>query len=144
MNEEAKQKTAEDELERVREHIENWRKTRLKLGAMPAQLWDEAAAVARKLGAYRVAEVLRLNYRLLKDRAFPEQSGRVTKKRRQPSSAAKRGGFVEVNPLHSAATLAAASEALVIEVVAAGGARLIIRHKGVVGPELAALVASFR
>lgn len=130
------------QLEQTRRSIEQWRQTRVKLGAMPAPLWEAAAAVARTLGAYRVARDLGLNYLALKQRAFSSAgppSG--------PRPATSNPAFVEVKgiaaPVVAATSGSAASDGAVIEMVAADGARLTIRvARG--GLDLAALVASFR
>lgn len=141
---------AEQQLEQVRRNIEQWRQTRTKLGAMPSSLWEEAAAVARAAGTHRVSRALGLNYLVLKQRAFPHARAEVKRlpraRRESKPSAAM---FVEVKqvkpPSAAPAGAAAASEAVVVEVVANSGARLTLRLSGsVVGPELAALVASFR
>jgi hypothetical protein len=130
----------------VKQRVEQWRQTRTKLGAMPAPLWAEAAAVARKVGVYRVARALGLNYLVLRSHAFPRTGvhgesrtrPRVTKQ----SAAGARATFVEVAGLKP---VLAASEAVVVEVVAATGARLTLRLKdAALSSELAALVASFR
>lgn len=144
---------AEQQLEQVRRNIEQWRQTRTKLGAMPAGLWDEAAAVARAAGTHRVSRALGLNYLVLKQRAFPsagaelKRSPRVTRPSR-PIAAT----FVEVKKVkpaaaatESPAAAAAARDAVVVEVVAASGARLTLRLNGrAVSSDIAALVASFR
>jgi hypothetical protein len=140
-------KNAEQQLEQVRRNIEQWRQTRTKLGAMPASLWDEAAAVARVAGTHRVSRALGLNYLLLKQRVFPNarvEVKRLPRKRRasKPSAAT----FVEVKKVKPAsASPAPASDAVVVEVIAASGARLTVRVNGRgVSPELATLIASFR
>ncbi|MFT4626615.1 MAG: hypothetical protein ACI8PZ_005292 [Myxococcota bacterium] len=56
------------ELEAVQARVDQWRRTRPKRGAMPEELWAEAVALARRLGAYPVAQGLRLNYGRLKRR----------------------------------------------------------------------------
>ena len=137
----------EQQLEQVGERIEQWRKTRTKLGAMPAPLWDEAAAAARKLGLFRVARALGLNYLALKSRAFP--SAGVRAQARGGGAPTKPAAFVEMKALPSAMVPASAvaktSEQIVVEVVAASGARLSIRlSSGAIGQDLAALIASFR
>lgn len=141
---------AEQQLEQVRRNIEQWRQTRTKLGAMPASLWDEAAAVARAAGTHRVSRALGLNYLVLKQRAFPNARAEAKRPPRAPRPSKQSAAtFVEVKkvapPSAAPAAAAAASEAVVVEVVATSGARLTLRLSGnVVGAELAALVASFR
>lgn len=146
----SEERQTEHQLEQARQQVEHWRQTRRKLGAMPEPLWLEAAAVARKLGAYKVAHALGLNYRALKDRAFPP--GRVRAEAPKPLQpvdvSTKPAAFVELQvspPSAPAPASAGASDAVVVEVVGPSGARLTIRLKGgAVSPELAALVASFR
>ena len=137
------------QLEQVLRNIEQWRQTRTKLGAMPAALWDEAAAVARAAGTHRVSRALGLNYLVLKQRAFPKARAEAKQLPRSSRPAPKRPTFVEMKSPSaaavSAAAAAAASDAVVVEVVAASGARLTLRLNGRgVSPEFAALIASFR
>ncbi len=139
------QRQGQQELEQVRRNVEQWRQTRVKQGAMPAPLWEQAAAVARMVGTYRVARDLSLNYRALKQRAFPTARAEASRKRR-PGRPSKKSGaaFVEIKSVPSLSTaVTAVSEGAVVEVVAADGARLTIRLKSGT-PDLAALVASFR
>jgi hypothetical protein len=140
---------AEQELDETRQRIEQWRQTRTKLGPMPAPLWDDVAAVARRLGSFRVARALGLDYVAVKKRAFPAESAEARRQPRAGRRSARRAMFVEVKAAPSVRVptpaAAAASEGGVVEVVAASGARLTIRlNGGAVGRELAALVASFR
>ena len=44
---------AVERVQRLRERIDHWRSTRVKLWPMPAELWGEATALARELGYIR-------------------------------------------------------------------------------------------
>ena len=50
----------------LRQRIEHWRSTRAKRGAMPKDLWEEAARLARRRSVYAISKALRLNYEALK------------------------------------------------------------------------------
>ena len=137
----------QQKLEQVRGNIERWRQTREKLGAMPAPLWEEAAADAREAGTHRVARALGLNYVALKQRAFP--SARAEAKhplaQRKRRTRAQRTTFVEMKPRSATMVHAAASELVIVDVIATSGARLTLRlNGGAVSPDLATLIASFR
>lgn len=143
---EAEGQTQPQQLEQVRRNIEHWRQTRVKLGAMPASLWEEAAAAARAVGTHRVSQALGLNYLVLRQHAFPKARAETKGPRRAAVRSKKSGAtFIEVQDIAAASRppTAAVNESAVVEVVAADGARLIIRLKGG-SPDLAALVASFR
>src|SRR5260370_34971446 len=58
-------------LEMIKRENEHWGRERPTMGEMPAPLWEKATAVARKLGVYRAAKTLRLNYAALKQRVIP-------------------------------------------------------------------------
>ncbi len=80
------------ELKELHCQIEQWRRTRPRLAAMPEQLWTLAVSAARQHGLARVARFLRLDYYSLKERIeIPEQD-------RGPTSAAK-PVFIELPPL---------------------------------------------
>jgi hypothetical protein len=50
----------------VRRRLEQWRKSRPKLGPMPAALWQEAAQLAQHHGVNPIAQALGLEYYALK------------------------------------------------------------------------------
>src|ERR1700722_13679017 len=89
----------EAELDQLIKSVEEWRRTRPHLGAMPTLLWDGAIAAAGSLGVTRVAQALKLNHTVLKRRlelTHPEQKSR-TKQRRRVGRPAPTNGFIELS-----------------------------------------------
>lgn len=114
-------------LEALLDQIEGWRRMRPRPRAMPEPLWNEAAALARELGVYRVARALGLNFETLKRRA--KHSGTRIAQRRLVARAAPVAhshSFVEVTGLGGLGAAGLAGQT-VVEVVASDGARLSIR-----------------
>jgi hypothetical protein len=97
---------------------------------MPAELWEDAAAAARRLGVSYVATSLGLGYGPLKARA----SGGP------PSGVAKSTAFVEVTGAQLLAPIA--SDTVTIEVVR-GEARLTMTLPSTSGLDVVALVSGF-
>jgi hypothetical protein len=127
------------ETDGLRGRIEGWRQTSPKSRAMPEELWNEASAAAKKLGAGRVARALGLNYEALKQRVISSSAGRRgAPAQRQP----QRTEFIELSGFPGLSQATAGDEA-VVEVVAADGTRLTIRLKAV-SLNVAALVNAFR
>jgi len=61
---------------RLHDEIEQWRRTRARRTAMPAQLWTRAVALARQVGRpYAIAKALRVDYESLQ-RRMAERSAR--------------------------------------------------------------------
>ena len=50
----AQQQNSATRIQELGESISRWRSTRPKPGRMPPAFWDEAVALARELGVYRV------------------------------------------------------------------------------------------
>ena len=135
-------------LEQVCVGVKKWRETRPKLGPMPAELWDDAAAVARELGVYPVARALGVNYKVLKERVAPapkeERRAQLAEETAVSSDLSrKRNDFIEVSgiPLLSEPR---SEGTTVVEVVAADGARLTIRLQGKSQADVAGLVTAFQ
>lgn len=125
------EKTAED-LEQLRQRLEEFRRLRTKRGALPEQLWQEAAQAARQHGVNLTAKVLRLAYAGLKMRV--EGNDRPKRK----AKAAPPPTFVEiVGPGVGAAT------GCMLEVEAAQGGKLRLDLKAVTTTELASLIRAF-
>lgn len=133
----AQQRNAEDAgaLARLSEEVDQWRRTRAKLGPMPAHLWKKAAALARRLGVNPVKTALGLNYEVLRshaevgDQVASSPGGRTTR-------------FVE---LSGAEVLGVpATTGSVVEVFDAGGARLTVRLVAGAELDVARLVEAFR
>jgi len=116
------------------QRVQHWRSTRTKRGAMPRELWTEAAMLARQHGIYAVSKAIGLNYEALK--AWTEDSS--PKERRVSRVAAPRPAFVQLDPLP-----ALSSPCAVVEVQNAGGAKMTIRLPGTVSLDVVALVNSF-
>ncbi len=71
------------EIERIRERIGQWRRTRAKKTRMPEELWVAAIALAREHGLYAAAHGLGVSYNSLKQRV----QGTRAKKREPKGSA---------------------------------------------------------
>jgi hypothetical protein len=113
------------EIEGLRGKIEGWRRSQPKSRSMPEEFWQEASTAARTLGAGRVARALGLNYETLKQRVLPigpdRPGGRVRRKRHREGT-----GFIELKGFPALGQSATRDE-MVVEMVAADGARLTIR-----------------
>lgn len=120
--------------------VEAWRRTRLRrTGAMPEELWREAAALAARHGVYRVSRVLRLNFENLKRRTVADGVLATTRR-----AAPKRESFVEIVGIGEIGSREAARDAAhtEIEITIDGGARLRLRHAGG-GVDLPGVIAAF-
>ena len=131
------------EIEPVRERIQAWRGSPSKSKAMPDALWQEAGAVARKLGLARVAKELGLNYTALKARTLPPQrvkSGAQAVQRSSPPVA--RAQFLELGTVAELGPRGGA-EPTVLELMAPDGTRLTIRTREA-GASVLAMITAFR
>jgi hypothetical protein len=132
----------------LQERIENWRRTRERRTAMPAELWVEAVALARIGRPCAVARALRINVTGIKRRmakggdggraagqtAFVELSGaQVLGARPPPGSAAR--PWVD---------LESSSPGAVVELSDRDGVRLTVRLAAGVEVDVAGVVAAFR
>ncbi len=116
----------------LRERVDAWRRTRVALGPMPAELWAEAEAVARKHGLYATARGARIDYGKLAKLVS------ATPSRPEPTEAV---AFVEwrgADILGQAPTCAA-----VIEMADALGRQMTVRLEGGEPVNLAGIVAAF-
>ena len=77
------------QVDRVRQRLELWRRTRKKRSRIPEQLWKESVEVARIYGVNQAARALRLDYYGLKRRLDAGLDATVVEKERM-------GSFVEV------------------------------------------------
>ena len=78
-------------LERIRQRLERWRRTRAHPRApIPERIWADAVALARQQGLYQTARALPIHYGALKQHV--EAADRV--------DASARSGFVEFRPSH--------------------------------------------
>ena len=126
---------AAEDLARLSDDVERWRKTRAKLSPMPGPLWTGAIALARRLGVNRVKNALGLNYKALRNRV--EASGRPAK-----SATASSARFVELSGAQVLGAPAAAGT--VVEVSDAHGARLTVRLAAGGDLDVARVVEAFR
>lgn len=125
-------------IEELRDRIEGWRQSSPKSRNMPEELWKEASAAAKRLGACRVARALGVKYETLKQRVLGNGAAGVAGGATVLPSGTQ---FIELTGF-SGLSHTAADEA-VVELAAADGARLTIRLKGA-GLDVAALVSAFR
>ena len=126
---------AAEDLARLSDDVERWRKTRAKLSPMPGPLWTGAIALARRLGVNPVKGALGLNYKALRTRV--EASGRPAK-----SASASSARFVELSGAQVLGAPAAAGT--VVEVSDAHGARLTVRLAAGGDLDVARVVEAFR
>lgn len=129
-------------LEELRGRFDDWRSRQHKSKAIPTELWDEAVATARRLGPSRVARALGLNHQRLNQQMLARQApepevGRQEPRALQPVAAQ----FVELGSLAGLAP--AAGEPMVVELVAADGARLTIRTRQA-STSVLAMISAFR
>lgn len=117
------------EIQELSRQIEQWRGTRPRSRAMPAQLWTMAANLARQYGVARIARFLRLDYYSLKERIQPTEEISATES--SPT-------FIELPPLTSA-TVSECS----IELEHPRGSRMRIHIKGTALPDIVALTGTF-
>ena len=117
------------QVERVRQRLERWRRTRKKRSRIPEQLWQESAEVARSYGVNQTARALGLDYYGLKQRL----------------DAGFAGSAVEQEPVASFVELVGAAPAVVpeclVEVESASGTKMRIHLKG--APDVAWLRGLF-
>jgi len=103
---------------RLRNRIERWRRTRHKRSPMPAELWKEAVSLARTHGVYQIASELRLGYESLRKRvAVAPEEGRDDT-----------CGFVEVEGAQLVGAFESARTA--VEFLDSDGAKMVIRLSG--------------
>jgi hypothetical protein len=122
---------AAEELEPLRQRLEEFRRTRAKRSALPEELWQEAAQAARRHGVNLTAKILRLAYSGLKNRA----EGNDRRKGKKKESAIPT--FVElIGPVAGGVT------SCTVEVEAVQG-KLRLDLKAVTAGELAGLIRAF-
>jgi hypothetical protein len=126
-----------ERVKQLRERIDRWRSTRVKLWPMPAQLWDEATVLARELGVHRVQRALKLNYESLRLRVEEVEEGT------SPSGSAEAAAeFVELSGAQLLGLPVAAGP--VIELSDGNGVRLTVRLAAGSTLDMARLVEAFR
>jgi hypothetical protein len=116
------------DLQELSGRFEDWRRTRRGKLPIPEPLWAAAAELARSHGVCQTAQVLRLEYKKLKQLSDGEAGGKPVRRRRAPAPAT----FMELVP-----PPAVAAEC-VIELEGPRG-KLRIQWKGTTAPDLAGL-----
>lgn len=116
------------DLQELCERFEAWRRTRPGKLPIPEPLWAAATQLARSHGVCQTAQVLRLEYKKLKQLTEGERVSKRVSRRRAPAAA-----FMEL----VAPQPIAAAECL-IELEGPRG-KLRIQWKGATAPDLAAL-----
>ena len=61
-------------LERARQRLESWRKTRRSRSRIPENFWASFVELVRECGPYKTARALRLDYACLKKRFESSES----------------------------------------------------------------------
>jgi hypothetical protein len=112
------------DLQELSERFEDWRRTRRRKLSIPEPLWAAAVELARSHGVCQTAQVLRLEYKKLKQLT----GGKSVRRRCAPAPAT----FVELAPASPAAA------ECVIELEGPRG-KLRIQWKGATAPDLAGL-----
>jgi hypothetical protein len=123
-----------ERVKQLRERIDHWRSTRVKLWPMPAELWDEATVLARELGVHPVQRALKLNYESLRLRVEEGTS--------PIGSAEAAVEFVELSGAQLLGLPVAAGP--VIELSDGNGVRLTVRLAAGSTLDMARLVEAFR
>jgi len=116
------------DLQELSERFEDWRRTRRGRLPIPEPLWAAAAELARSHGVCQTAQVLRLEYKKLKQLTDGEAGSKPARRRRSSAPAT----FVELAPPPTAAA------ECVIELEGPRG-KLRIQWKGATAPDLAGL-----
>jgi hypothetical protein len=115
------------DLQELSGRFEDWRRTRRGKMPIPEPLWAAATELARSHGVCKTAQVLRLEYKKLKQLTGEQAGGKPLRRRRSPLAT-----FMELVP---PATVAAEC---VIELEGPRG-KLRIQWKGATAPDLAGL-----
>ena len=121
-------------IDRVRQRLARWRRTRQKGSRIPEALWKAAVQLAGSYGLNPTARALRLDYYDLQKRFEASTSPAPVEKSSLPS-------FVELVPAPCRAngTTSAPVPECLVELESPGGAKLRIHRKGTAAPDLAAL-----
>ncbi len=119
---------------KVGERIAQWRGTREKRTAMPAGLWAEAVALARREGTFATARALGVNFESLARRVAEERAG-------ADGGAAHASAFVELSGAQLLGSRATAGP--VVEICGGDGMRLTIRLGGDTRLDVVAVVQGF-
>jgi hypothetical protein len=140
-----------EEVGRLRESIEDWRKTKVGRGRMPEEMWAQAVALGVEHGAYRVARSLRIGYDSLRKRMARNETGSAAcgERRRNAKPNREMQGYVEfpADLLAMGERVGAGSNgrphAVTVELSASDGSRLTVRLPEVGNADLLGLAQSF-
>jgi len=119
----------------LHERIEHWRRMRTKLGPMPAELWDEAVALAAKHGVYTITRTVGVEYNALKRRVEALAGGGAA------DEGTVKPAFVELRA--AVPDAAAAKGETVVEVSDRSGRRMTIRMGSGAAVDVAQVVSAF-
>jgi hypothetical protein len=122
-------------VKQLRRRIDEWHRTRDRRTAMPADMWDEAVALARPGRAWAVARALRINFQALRRRLAETAPGTGW---RRPT-----GTFVELSGAQIVGTTGGAP-GTVVELSDGGGMRMTVRLTTAAALDVPRLVAAFR
>ena len=114
------------DLQELSGRFEDWRRTRRGKLTIPEPLWAAAAELARSHGVCQTAQVLRLEYKKLKQLTDGQVGNKPVRRRRAPAPAT----FMELAPPPTAAA------ECVIE-LEGPRAKLRIQWKGATAPDVA-------
>jgi hypothetical protein len=117
--------------------IDEWRRTRDRRTAMPADLWEEAVALARPGRAWALARALRVNFQALQRRIAETAPG-------APGPGAATGTFVELSGAQILGSAAGGAAGAVVELSDGGGIRMTGRLTAGAALDVPRLVAAFR
>jgi hypothetical protein len=110
----------QEEIERLREQVEQWRVTRRYRCAMPEQLWQQAVELSKRHGSHEVSKACNLNSVNLNKRLKKRGQKRVQRAKEQGF------GFVEVEGIGLGGMKASA--AVTVEMIDERGARLRVEY----------------
>ena len=113
------------------QRFSQWRQTRTRRGRIPAELWELSVSLAKRHGNYRVSKELRLSYHNLKRRVESSSQSSAS-----PGPSASSFVKLDLNPSISLPTC-------VIELQAANGSKMTIRHSSANPVDLIGLSRSF-
>lgn len=122
-----------DQLEEVKQRLEQWRRTHQARTRIPVPLWSAAVKMAERYGVHRTAKALRLDYYSVKKRVEQQAAG-VGELPEEGTTAT----FLELAP----SPQKGACE-YTVELEDSGGAKMRIHLRGVEALDLIALSRSF-
>ena len=123
------------EIARLREQVEEWRRTRRGHGPMPAELWAAAVVLARKRGLYETARGIGIDY------------GSLAKRMKEESPAEAAGSLAKVKFVEWSGAELLGQESkpagAVVEMSDTSGRRLTVHLGGAEPVDIVGVVAAF-